>query len=201
MRRSTALRFPHKNTSTGFGDGFLGDQIANGEGSEIDRVFAHIANGRLYVMVTGNLQESFHKLSLFFDTRPGGHNQLDGSMLPTGVDGFCCGDFGPSFGALQNQNGLKFDTGFEADYFLAIKDGFEVALDDPNVPGNPIKFWAITSHYSDMTAGAAVDRQNVAAGMQLAPQGLPNVLRFDHLNNPKTFADYPYGCGDNPPRL
>ena len=50
----------------------------------------------------------------------------------------------------------------------------------------------MSAHYSDLTDTAPADRQNVAAGMQLAPKGQPNVLRFDHLNDPKTLADAPY---------
>ena len=178
-----------QNTPTGFGDAFIGDQVQTGGGSEINQAFANIANGRLYVMITGNLEENFNKMSFFFDTRPGGWNEIDGNMLPQGVDGFCCGGFGTTDGALQRQDGLNFDAGFEADYFLTMSNGTETALDDPSAPGNPIQFWAVSAHYSDMTAGAAADRQSVAAGMQLAPQGLPNVLR-DTAGGPLT--DLPY---------
>ena len=134
-----------QNTNTGFGDGsILEDAIQTqgifGGGSEINQFFANIENGRLNMLVTGNLEENFNKLSFFFDTRAGGHNTLDGSTLPTGVDGFCCGGLNTTGGALQRMDGLTFDAGFEADYFLTVTHGFETALDDPSSPGNPISF-------------------------------------------------------------
>ena len=51
--------------------------------------------------------------------------------LPTVVDGYCCAIGGgtnlpnPTDGALQRMNGLTFDAGFDADYFLAFTNGPE----------------------------------------------------------------------------
>jgi hypothetical protein len=42
--------------------------------------------------------------------------------------------------------------------------------------GNERNFWALTAHYAELNNGTSGLR--VAAGMQLAPKGLPNVLRF-----------------------
>ncbi len=163
-----------QNTNTDFGDALLGDQVADVEpgGNELDAFYAKIESGRLYMFVAGNLNRDFTKLEFFFDTRAGGHNTLDGTMLPTGVDEFAGGG-----GALQRMNGLTFDAGFEADYYLTFNHGPE-NVGDPITPGQDIGFWAASAHYSDMTIGAAVDKQDVAAGMVLAPNGLPNVLRI-----------------------
>ena len=75
-----------QNTDTQFGDASLPDVIDSGGGSEIDQVFARVDGGRLHVLVAGNLERNFNKLSIFFDTEAGGFNTLDGSVFPGGVD-------------------------------------------------------------------------------------------------------------------
>lgn len=157
-----------QNTQTQFGDNSSADLIATASGgSEINQVFGVVANGRLYVTITGNLETNFNKMEVFIDSVSGGVNEIVGSSLPAAVDAFCCGGFGTTDGALQRQDGLIFDAGFDADYYLTFSNGSE------NIGGN--NFWGISAHYAELnngTAGAVV-----AAGMQLAPQGLPNVLR------------------------
>jgi hypothetical protein len=151
-----------QTTKTHFGDNDLGDLVAtrNG-GSEIDRIFAVVADGRLHVMVAGNLQNNFNKLEIYIDSVAGGVHEINGSALPSGVDPF-------SGGALQRQHGLIFDAGFDADHYLTFTHGGE------NLAGVGT-FWALTAHYADLTQGTA--GQTAAAGMQLAPKGLPQVLR------------------------
>ncbi len=157
-----------QNTQTQFGDNSSPDLIATASGgSEINQVFGVVANGRLYVTITGNLETNFNKMEVFIDSVSGGVNEIVGSSLPTGVDAFCCGGFGTTSGALQRQDGLIFDAGFDADYYLTFSNGSE------NLGGS--NFYAISAHYAELgngTTGAVV-----AAGMQLAPKGLPNVLR------------------------
>ncbi len=165
-----------QNTNTQFGNGTTGDPINGGGGSEIDQVFARIAGGRLHVFVAGNLETNFNKLEVFIDSEAGGVNTINGTMLPGGVDPFCCGGFTPpdgnntdNIGALQRMNGLTFDAGFDADHFVTITHGFENALD----PG--LNFYAASAHYADLTDGTA--GRAGALGIQLAQKGLPNVLR------------------------
>jgi hypothetical protein len=130
-----------QNTRTQFGDGptggnpdpiITGTDFASGGGSELDQVFATIANDRLYVTISGNLEENFNKLDVFIDSKSGGVNQLNGASLPGGLDGFCCGGLTPpkggntnNVGALQQMNGMQFDTGFDADYMLIFTHGGE----------------------------------------------------------------------------
>jgi hypothetical protein len=165
-----------QNTNTQFGNGTAGDPINGGGGSEINQIFAKVANGRLYVLMAGNLETNFNKLELFIDSEAGGVNAITGSALPGGVDGFCCGGFPPpdgnndlNFGALQRMNGLTFDADFTADHYLTFTHGFENALD----PG--LGFYAASAHYADLTDGTA--GRGGALGMQLAQRGLPQVLR------------------------
>jgi hypothetical protein len=157
-----------QNTQTQFGDNNGGDLVATANGgSEIDQVFGVVANGRLYVTITGNLEKNFNKLEVFIDSVSGGVNEVIGSQLPAAVDAFCCGGLGTTDGALQRQDGLIFDANFNADRFLTFSHGGE------NVGGRG--FWAISAHYADLTQGTS--GSVVRAGMQLAPLGMPNVLR------------------------
>lgn len=176
-----------QNTNTQFGNGITGDPINGGGGSEINAVYARIEGGRLYVMVTGNLETNFNKLDVFIDSKAGGLASINSATLvgqevenngnlPGGVDAFCCGGFPPpnggntlNNGALQRMNGLTFDTGFTADHFLTITHGFENALSPQ------LQFYAASAHYADLTNGSA--GLAGALGIQLAQRGLPNVLR------------------------
>jgi hypothetical protein len=157
-----------QNTQTQFGDNNGGDLVATANGgSEINQVFGTVANGRLYVTITGNLETNFNKLEVYIDSVAGGVNEIVGAQLPIGVDAFCCGGFGTTSGALQRQDGMAFDAGFNADRYLTFSNGGE------NVAGRG--FWAISAHYADLTQGTS--GQVVRAGYQLAPTGAPNVLR------------------------
>ncbi|HEV8607583.1 MAG TPA: PEP-CTERM sorting domain-containing protein [Tepidisphaeraceae bacterium] len=92
---------------TGFGDanppGALG-------GSELDAAYATIANGRLYLLFTGNHEPNFNKFEVFIDSRAGGENTLSGTP---GYD-----FFNGSAWISQGLTGLTFDAGFAADYHL-----------------------------------------------------------------------------------
>jgi hypothetical protein len=173
-----------QNTNTAYGDATLGDPVNGGGGSEIDQVFGRVANGRLYVTVTGNLERNFNKMEVYIDSKAGGVNTITGSALPTGVDAFCCGGIGTTSGALQRMDGLTFDTGFDADYFLTFTNGFETV--NPGL-SDAVGFWAISAHYADLTNGTS--GAVVSAGMQLAYRGLPNVLRFPGDYNKNGLVD------------
>jgi hypothetical protein len=170
-----------QNTDTQFGNSATGDLLIAG-GSEIDQVFGTVAGGRLNVLITGNLETNFNKLVVFVDSAAGGMNQLNGANLPSGFDAFCgrCGggftpprgDAPPGDGGLQNMNLLIFDEGFTADYALSFTHGNE-SVDDSTSPTN---FYAMSAHYADLTQGTA--GEVTAAGIVLAPQGMPNVLRL-----------------------
>ena len=55
-----------------------GDELGGApNGSELDAAYAKIWNGRLYFMLTGNLQNNGgNKLSIFIDSKAGGENTL-----------------------------------------------------------------------------------------------------------------------------
>jgi hypothetical protein len=79
-------------------------------GSELDAAYATINGGRLYLLLTGNLEPNFNKLEIFIDSRPGGENALTNAPQY---------DFFTGSGwSSQNLGGLKFDAGFDADYHI-----------------------------------------------------------------------------------
>jgi hypothetical protein len=178
-----------QNTNTQFGNATNGDAVNGGGGSEINQVFGRVSGGRLYVTIAGNLETNFNKMEVFIDSVAGGVNQIEETALPAGVDAFCCGGLGTTDGALQRMDGLTFDAGFNADYLLSFTHGYETV--NPNgLPGER-RFYASSAHYAELGEGTA--GSVVAAGMQLAPRGLPNVLRFpgDYNDNGKVEAsDY-----------
>jgi len=162
-----------QDTDTAFGDNTSPDPVATASGgSEINQVFATVANDgtedRLYVTITGNLETNFNKLEVFIDSLSAvGQNTIVGANLPAAVDAFCCGGFGTTDGALQRQDGLVFDAGFAADYYLTFSNGSEEL--------NGTNFWAINVHYAELNNGPT--GRNVSAGVQFAPRGIPSVLR------------------------
>lgn len=92
---------------TGFGDSNTGAvDLANG--SELDGAYGKISGGNLYIMLTGNLETNFNKLDIFIDSGVGGQNTLSGTS------------------GQGNQNkfeGMTFDTGFGANFWLSLTGG------------------------------------------------------------------------------
>lgn len=127
--------------------------VANG--SEIDGLYGTIdpIDNKLYLVVTGNLQTNWNKLSLFFDVIPGaGQNPL----LPNNVNV----DFGGliRMGGDGIDPGLTFDTGFEPDYFLSVTNG-----------NSPVQIWSnsalLRTNGARVTgAGGALDYECFSGG-------------------------------------
>ncbi len=105
-----------QDTPTGFGDNNDPDvRLANG--SELNAAFATISGGNLNVLLTGNLESNFNKLEIFIDSKAGGQNQLRGDNPDVDFNGLNrMGDDGSG-------NGLKFDMGFEPDYYVTATGG------------------------------------------------------------------------------
>jgi hypothetical protein len=167
-----------QNTNTGYGNATNGNaRVANG-GSEIDQVFATVKDGRLNVLITGNLESNFNKLSVFVDSSAGGMNQINGSQLPTMVDPYCCGG---SIGALQRFNGLLFDSGFEADHFFTFSNGNHAFGN----PASQINIWTLSAYYADLTSGPTGNKSEI--GFQRNAHGIEPGLGvgepIDQLNN------------------
>jgi hypothetical protein len=83
---------------TGFGDNY----------SELEAAYCVMYENRLYLAITGNLEANFNVLEIFIDSKAGGENHLSG--LP-GIEN------------TDRMSGLRFDTGFEADYHVFVRRG------------------------------------------------------------------------------
>ncbi len=116
-----------QTTQTQFGDSNLG-QIDYANGSEIDNAYGVIADGYLRLFFGGNLESNFNKFEVFIDFGPGGQNKLRGNNPDVDFNGLNrMGDDGTG-------NGLTFDAGFEADFYVTTTCG-----------GGPFSTYANTS--------------------------------------------------------
>lgn len=105
-----------QNTQTSFGDSNLG-QVNNANGSELDAAYARVSGGTLYLFLSGNLESNYNKLELFFDVKAGGQNQLRFDNPDVDFNGL------NRMGAGMGGPGMKFDAGFEPDYWMSMTGG------------------------------------------------------------------------------
>lgn len=136
---------------TQFGDNF----------SELDAAYCTQFGSRLYLVLTGNLENNFNKIEIFIDSKAGGENVLSG--LP-GNDGA---------GAMT---GLTFDAGFAADYHIIVRHGFfggdRFDLDFAEL-GTPS-----FSFYGDVFGGTQEGAGLTGTGLNAQPIG----VGFDNSN-------------------
>ncbi|HBO45225.1 MAG TPA: hypothetical protein DD670_15115 [Planctomycetaceae bacterium] len=95
-----------QTVETGFGDNL----------NELNAAYAQIEGGTLYLMLTGQVQNNFNRLNLFFDSVPGGQNQVQ-------PDGNFGGTNPENDGWANKYNGMTFDAGFAADYLIILRNG------------------------------------------------------------------------------
>jgi hypothetical protein len=112
-----------QSVNTGFGnnDGFS-------PGSELNAAYARVEGGSLHLALTGNLEDNFNKLVLFFDSRAGGQNALDSDTNTGGSNPVVDPSPFPSdpgmFQKMTSGGATTFDSGFFADYALVLRHGF-----------------------------------------------------------------------------
>ena len=92
-----------QTTQTQFGDAT--DPTGFGGGGELNAMYLNSDGTNLYVMMTGNQEANFNKMSLFIDSRAGGENTLASLNY----------DFG---NVASNLGGMTFAQGFEADFHV-----------------------------------------------------------------------------------
>ncbi|MCU0797471.1 MAG: thrombospondin type 3 repeat-containing protein [Akkermansiaceae bacterium] len=87
-----------QTVQTGFGD----------NQNELNAAYARVQDGKLYLLLTGNLQDNFNKLEIFIDANPS-----------TGVfDYVSAGNDNTT-----NMEGMVFDDGFEPEFHLIARRG------------------------------------------------------------------------------
>ena len=84
--------------------------------SELNAGYGKVEGGTLFLMLTGNLESNFNNLNIFFDSQAGGQNVLQNAANNGGSN--------PENGGWAAKHaGSTFDTGFEADYMLSLRNG------------------------------------------------------------------------------
>jgi hypothetical protein len=106
-----------QNVATAFGNSTAG-QIDTANGSELDVGYGVVISNTLYLVLAGNLENNYNKLEVFLDCRDGGQNKLRGDN--PNVDGDGLNRMGTSPGG---SDGLTFDTGFDADFWIGVTGG------------------------------------------------------------------------------
>jgi len=99
---------------TNFGNASSGS-VDFTNGSELDVAFGTIEGTTLYLFLGGNLESNLNDLEIFFDCIGGGQNRLL-TTNPFYQELNRMGDDGSG-------NGLRFDTGFEPDYWIGLEGG------------------------------------------------------------------------------
>ncbi len=168
-----------QNTNSGYGNSVNGSLTEATGGSEIDQLFGRVVGDRLYMLIAGNLESNYNKLSLFFDSEPGGMNEIIGSNAPAAVDPFCCPGTPAGTGALQRLDGLRFDDGFEADHFIGFSNGPET------INATQATTYSFSAYYGDLTAGSAGLKSDIGFerfGRGIEP-GLEQGEPIDMANN------------------
>lgn len=148
-----------QDTQTQFGNAGQG-LVDQAFGSELDNAYAYISGGTLYLYIGGNLESNNNDLEIFFDTRAGGQNRLQGDNPNVAGNGLNrLGENPPAAG-----NGLTFDAAFTADYYLTLEgntgaNGFEIRANyaELRVGANPgVGFFLGNGRYANLTSGGAL---------------------------------------------
>jgi hypothetical protein len=167
--------------------------VANG--SEIDGVYATVCGEYLYVLVTGNLQNNGDRLDLFFDVGnvsiplpSAGQNQLKGNGHP--VDFGHLNRLGTDLAAATTSPGLKFSTGFAADYWVSM----EITGNPANVTTNAALINTLGANNDGGIPPAYYEYGSFAGGAKATNTPLvfdgQKCVRFDAMN-----ACAPNGAG------
>jgi hypothetical protein len=123
-----------QTVQTGFGDNF----------SELDAGYGQVSGGKLYLMLTGNIEANQNRLEVFVDSKAGGQNVLlNNASTPTNDS------WAPAYA------GFTFDSGFTADYmFILRRSGTSFNVDLATIGGGPSAFEAATNIFGGSSTGA-----------------------------------------------
>jgi hypothetical protein len=130
--------------------------------SELNAAWCTISSDRLYLMLTGNLENNFNKIELFIDSKAGGESVLSGNP---GNDG------------AFRMAGLTFDAGFQPDYHIIVRRGFS------NGNRFDIDFAILgTSSYASWSDVFGGTQEGMGATSVTGLNSLPIEVGFDNSN-------------------
>jgi len=128
-----------QTVETGFGD----------NDNELNAAYATCVDGRLSLMITGNLEDNFNKIEIFIDSKAGGQTVFDSS----------------GNGNAERMDGLAFDAGFAADYHLFVRRGtdtFDLDFADLGAQTS-------SSHLDFLAGGGATGSGSTGTGVNASP--------------------------------
>ncbi len=144
-----------QDTPTAFGNATNGHRRFAVQGSELDAAYARVSDGYLFLFIAGNLETAgngvqwsvgnMNKLDIFVDAIPGGQNSLRGDNVF--VDDGALGNMGHWD---TNNIGLRFDTGFEADFYLTFYNRTDVV---PYYDPPQVEAWRGFLYYATLPTG------------------------------------------------
>jgi hypothetical protein len=126
-----------QTVQTGFGDNF----------SELDAGYGQVTGGKLYLMLTGNIEANQNRLEVFIDSKAGGQNVLlNNASTPTNDS------WAPAYA------GFTFDSGFTADYMLILRrSGTSFNVDLATIGGGSSAFEAATNIFGGSSTGTTAN--------------------------------------------
>jgi len=173
-----------QNNETGFGDSNLG-LVGPANGSELDNLHVRRTATDLYLYIGGNLEggpTTFNKIAIFVDSQAGGYNRLPTDLPDIDFNRFI------RFGDDGSGNGLKFDSGFEADHFLGLVCG-----------GDPAALYLNYSEVKKVADGGVAYYMGTAnPGSDGTLSGGNNPFNAQYTLNNSNVAGVPGGIGVDP---
>jgi hypothetical protein len=130
--------------------------------SEWNAGYATIDAGRLYLMLTGNLEANFNKLEIFIDSKAGGQSVFDSS----GNDN------------AGRMDGLVFDAGFTADYHLIVRRGNDSGNDRFDVDFANLGAQSASGYFDFLSGSGVVGTGSTGTGVN----GSPLDFGYDNSN-------------------
>lgn len=127
---------------------------------ELNAAYGRIDAGRLYLMLTGNINDNFNRLEIFIDSAPGGQNIFDSS----GNDN------------ASSMDGLVFDAGFTANFHVIVRRGNELGDDKVDVDYADLNAQSASGYFDIM--GGATGAGATGSGVN----GSPLVVGYDDSN-------------------
>ncbi|MBU0677514.1 MAG: hypothetical protein KJ626_05300 [Verrucomicrobia bacterium] len=172
-----------QDTPTTFGDATNGHTRVAIGGSELDQVFARVSDGMLWLFAAGNVETggqgvqfpggNRNRLDIFIDSIPGGQNSLRGDNANVDSGGL------NRMGHLDPTNdGLKFDTGVEPDFFLTFHNYTQVLDFGPGWGLREI--WRGALHYGSLPTGGSGTGMVVGIASDTFPNSYPNEFTLSH---------------------
>ena len=169
-----------QDSPTTFGNATNGHHRFAVQGSELDAAYARVSDGYLYLFIAGNLETfgngvqwsvgNMNKIDIFVDAVPGGQNSLRGDNVD--VDSGALG----SMGHLDTNNvGLRFDAGFEADFYLTFYNRTEVI---PYYSPAYVEAWRGFLYYATLPTGGGGTAQTLGVAQDPSHTGFVTTFTF-----------------------